>query len=160
MYFKYTQICTVRFLFNLGKYLFWGLLVLKEKESMLRMFSVSDHVWTGKYRESDAKGTSWLQVEFGYIIEIELERLARQIHRRRFFFTYFPSTQSQRNLFAYFLPLSRNRAHPYLYLVKDPGRQKVYEGDKFHFLLNINGKSHKTIHIERRMKILNIHLEI
>lgn len=46
---------------------------------------------------------------------------------------YFPSIQSQSSLFTqYFLPLSSTRAHPYLYLVKDPGREKVHEGDKFH----------------------------
>lgn len=131
--FKYTWTLTVELLFNLEKYLFWGILVLKEKEPMMPMFSVSDPVWTGRYRKSDGRRASWLQVRFGYITELELERLVWQLHKRREFFMNFPSAQSQSSLFTqYFLPLSSNRAHPYLYLVKDPGRQKVHESDKVH----------------------------
>lgn len=84
-------------------------------------------------RALDRRGLPGVQAGCGGKIDFRVGKTGLQLHKRRDSFMSFPSNQNQSTLFTqYFSPLSGGRAHLPLYLVKDPGRQKVHEDEEFH----------------------------
>jgi hypothetical protein len=115
-------------------FLLWEILVLKERVLTMPVFSATDPIWTMGYGGQASRLTSWLQVKFGCVIELELERLSWQLHKKRDSVGSFLSTFSRsQSSFPtqYFWPHSL-QSTSILFLTEDLHRQWEHEGDKFH----------------------------